>query len=68
MQPNLSINDLKLLPVPIHNLEQQKSILEKNEKILAIAKEQILVLKKKKLNLLQLKVAILKQELQSKAA
>ena len=68
MQPNLSINDLKLLPVPLESLEKQKLIIEKLNTIDILLSKNKENLIKKNLNLLQLKSSIIKTYLDGKAA
>jgi len=68
MQPNLSINDLKLLPVPLESLEKQKLIIEKLNTIDILLSKNKENLIKKNINLLQLKSSIIKTYLTAKTA
>ena len=68
MQPNLSISDLKLLPIPMESLEKQKLIIDNlntaNNLTLKVKKNLI----KKKSNFLQLKYSLLKTHIKNKVA
>jgi len=68
MQPNLSISDLKLLPVPMESLKNQKLIIENLNIVNTLIIELKRNLIKKTSNLLQLKSSIIKKYLNNKAA
>lgn len=61
MQPNLSINDLKTLPVPLPSIDEQVSILSQLDTIQAEAKRLVAVYQKKITDLEELKKSILQK-------
>ncbi len=61
MQPNLSIKDLRKLPVPIPNLSTQENIVFRHEKLLVSTNKLLKVYEKKLFHLNALKSSILNQ-------